>query len=1359
MKAVLTTLLCISLNFTLLSQLDYTIHSQSLNVELRSNFINWEHQNLYESDELVNDNYYRIIQFIETPNTETIAQLKQAGIELLQYIPNYAYYASINKETRWEEMDEFKIRLIHKLTYRDKIHKELFHSNYPDWMTSGKMLELSIAYFDNIPHEKVLENLKNFGATIISENGYNNVIELSILETQKKQLALLPYITFVDLTNQPPVKDDILGGTLHRANMLRSNLVDGRNYVGQNVNVLTRDDGVVGPHIDFQGRIDNSNAFGTSEFATHGDGVSGIFTGAGNLDPDNIGMASGAFLYVTDYQSNFLDETMSLHFNDDVIVTNSSYSDGCNAGYTNTTRTVDQQCYDNPTLLHVFSAGNSNNNDCGYGAGDQWGNITGGHKQGKNVIATANVTNDGVIVGSSSRGPAHDGRIKPDIAANGANHISTDPNNEYAPFGGTSGAAPGIAGITAMLHSAYSDLFGGAIADAALLKACLLNTANDYGNKGPDFTFGWGLVNAGKAVKTLEENRWIKSTVEINESSSFSIDVPEDVAEFKVMIYWADPESATGTTKALINDLDLQVVTSDQVYLPWVLDHSPNAASLSQPATTGIDRLNNMEQVSIENPTPGLYKAEINGFNIPNGVHEYYLVWEFLKKGVEITYPVGGEYITSGEAIRVHWDNHGTTEPYQLSYSTDDGVSWNNGGIAGSDDKFMAWFTPIINSPSIKLRLTSGDYEFISEHPFHVSRRVLNTRITSVCANYMNLEWDARDDVEVYQVYKLGNQYMEIIGETTDLLFEVPISNPFNQNWVAVAAKYNTGAISKRSVAISNPTQLVDCIIERDVRATSIVNPSIENAIICSGSFTSEVSFEFENIGLMELDTFNLAYQLNNDPPVTKQLVQNLASGESFNYTFEEPIEINNSSVAELKIWASVDGNTFLFNDSIVTQIPVYLDNGAPVTYYEGFDGNRFPDDFWTIANPDNNISWSTFLVTQKDGTVGNVMGIPNFLYDASGQADTINVIPLDLTAAPENTYLTFDYAYAPFSSENEKFIVEILDECGTGIPNKVLDGSGIDLGTSDVFFQSPTDASQWTTFTYNMEDYRGSDKILIRFININDFESNLFVDNVRVGPVDAAAPISSIQVSDESPCRFVDTIVIDQTSTGEFLEYQWDFGVSARPYTNSNEAGPHNISYGNPLGPRTLELIVSNPFGSDTSNFMLDIIHRPSSGDILSSIDDGSIVTFSTDSEFGDFYSWDFGDGNTSMDVNPTHNYTSTGDFEVSLTITNDCGERTLTTTITIGAVATQDLHDDVGLSMSPNPSDGIFLLELEGSKSLDYQIRIIDINGSLITRRNFEHVSSFNSSFDLRYLSDGIYFIEISDGHGFRTLKWVKQ
>src|SRR5690606_19263562 len=98
---------------------------------------------------------------------------------------------------------------------------------------------------------------------------------------------------------------------------------------------------------------------------------------------------------------------------------------GCNAGYTTFTQTADRQVRQMPNLMHVFSAGNSGNSNCGYGAGPGWGNITGGIKAGKNVIAVGNVTALDVLSSSSSRGPASDGRIKPDICANGSSVYST----------------------------------------------------------------------------------------------------------------------------------------------------------------------------------------------------------------------------------------------------------------------------------------------------------------------------------------------------------------------------------------------------------------------------------------------------------------------------------------------------------------------------------------------------------------------------------------------------------------------------------------------------------------------------------------------------------------------------------------------------------------------------------------------------------------------------------------------------------------------------------------------------------------------------------------------------------------------
>jgi subtilase family serine protease len=103
----------------------------------------------------------------------------------------------------------------------------------------------------------------------------------------------------------------------------------------------------------------------------------------------------------------------------------------------------------------------------------------------KNAIATANLLQDGTLDNTSSRGPAYDGRLKPDISANGNSHESTDPNNGYQVFGGTSGAAPGIAGCLAQLTQAYKLMNSGAEPVSALLKGIILNTANDLGNVGP----------------------------------------------------------------------------------------------------------------------------------------------------------------------------------------------------------------------------------------------------------------------------------------------------------------------------------------------------------------------------------------------------------------------------------------------------------------------------------------------------------------------------------------------------------------------------------------------------------------------------------------------------------------------------------------------------------------------------------------------------------------------------------------------------------------------------------------------------------------------------------------------------------
>ena len=1095
------------------AQNPYTLQFQNKTIEIPENIDSFEWSQMPESSKLDNG-YYGWVQFYETPNQIVQDRFRLNNLQLLEYIPNKAYLFYFPETTSISFLKQDGVRSIVPVSGDNKLSFTLKNGPYGDWATEGDNILVTLQHHKNVNTEYVINNLATQQISVKNQYRGSNNIDLSIPNNCLEALSNLPYVKWVELIVAPSVPDDTPGRSLHRASNLDTQTGIGRNYTGAGIGVMCRDDGAVGPHIDFQGRITgivNVNS------GSHGDGVSGVMAGAGNLDPSNRGTAAGANLLIVNYEANFLDALTVRNITDGTTqITNSSQSEGCNTGYTTTTQTVDQQIRDNPTVLHVFSAGNSNNNDCGYGAGNQWGNITGGNKQGKNAIATANVFFDGSLVNSSSRGPAHDGRIKPDIAANGGNQISTGPNNTYQTFGGTSGASPGIAGISAQLYELYGDLNGGALPPSALIKAALLNTANPAGNGAPNYKFGWGIVNALRAGMLIEDGRYLSDNISQGGTNNHTISVPADTHQVRFMVYWSDPAASPGASPSLVNDLDMVVTDpSSGMHLPLVLDETPDPITLDLPAQPGVDRLNNVEQVRIHNPGAGGYNIEISGFNVPMGPQEYFIVYEIITIDNIVTYPNGGESFVPGETVQLHWDGVTLSGLFAIYYSTDNGTNWNLIDMVLDDVFTYAWTVPNTVTGEALIRIVGGSFGF-SDSTFSIAEQADNILVTQVCPTSATISWNPVTGAESYDVYMLGTNYMEVVGNSTTTSLNVAVADPTEPIWAAVVAKNDTeGWKSRRTIAINHPGGLLNCSLTNDISMESINNDVTDFSLACSTG-NNIVSVTIKNNGTNAQSNFPISYQISGEPEVVETYSPTLNAGEQTIYEFNTPANITLGGGHIITTSVSLASDEYVLNNNKDLSFIAYLNASSPI-FLEPFDVNGVPPSLWAIKNPDNLFTWeerNNIIGSDGNPTVAAYVNNSNYL--GYGQQDYLTTDMYDLTNLTSGV-LNFDLAKAQYSaSESDILYVSISTDCGDSFA-LVYGLHGLALSTIPNYNTTnnwaPQAANEWRTEQIDLSSFAG-EQIIIRFHNLNSHGNSTYIDNVFIDGILATKEFNASDLS-----------------------------------------------------------------------------------------------------------------------------------------------------------------------------------------------------------------------------------------------------
>lgn len=294
----------------------------------------------------------------------------------------------------------------------------------------------------------------------------------------------------------------------------------------------------------------------------------------------------------------------------------------------------DAIAYDAPYYLIVKSAGNDRD-DSGDGS-----HPPDGYPDGYDCIGTQGIAKNILTVGAvadvlsytgpasvvmssfSGWGPADDGRIKPDIVGNGISLRSAiaTSNSSYANYSGTSMSAPNVTGTLALLQQYYQNTHGDTSMLSSTLKALVINTADECGaHTGPDYSFGWGLLNAERAAQVIRADTTgndVIQEIELSDGGLYTQYLEADGSEpITVTIVWTDPEhpglsaSLDPLTPVLIHDLDLRIVKATTTYFPYQLARdNPSAAATN----SGENNVDNVESVFIESPAAGYYTIEVD---------------------------------------------------------------------------------------------------------------------------------------------------------------------------------------------------------------------------------------------------------------------------------------------------------------------------------------------------------------------------------------------------------------------------------------------------------------------------------------------------------------------------------------------------------------------------------------------------------------------------------------------------------------------------------------------------------------------------------------------------------------------------
>lgn len=816
---------------------------------------------------------YFIIQFNSVPNEKERDLLNRSGIELLEYIPNYAYIArKSDSKAKFSSESDLSVIRLSKFKPDYKLDYRIFDKNIPSWAipSLGKIKVVITGFetidFNNKEFESIeITDIKHLGA---------NVYEIVIDEDQINQLASVEIIKSIELVKSEKLLHNKNLRTLHRANVVNSDLSLGYGLYGEGVTIGEFDGGAVYKHEDLRSNLTIHTNLGYSDHATH---VAGTIIGKGLIDPEIKGVAPKAQLHSWDfYMDNTALATDTAIYEQNLnLVTNSwgykfsAYNCYDPKPYGYTDQEYDKLAIKYPKVLQIFSVGNDREQCSG-------GYKTAGWNM-KNVLYVGAVDNNDKLGEFSSCGPLIDGRIVPHVVGLGVEVYSTELYNKYMYMDGTSMSTPGVTGSIALLYEAYKKKFG-EFPESSLAKAVVCNTATDLGNIGPDYQFGFGRIDILKAIESIENETFFTKSINQNSANEHIIELTNDARELKVTLVWIDKQAYQGSSIVLVDNLDLTIEAPEgEIITPFILDPE----NPSKPAEKGVDNLNNIEQIVIKDAKSGVYKIKVKGSQVQSR-SSYSLAYNIQEDNIQIIYPIGQEKFISGKKEFIRWNNSDTSTPVDIYLSVNNGITWDQ--IANDIDGWISSYEfemPEIISDKCKIKIQQGDLSTVSD-TFSISSV---PTLIDVQSNFESgvITWRKMENATSYNIYKISNGEIRLAETVTDTFYSANELETNDIYYYSVSANFEN-VIGQRNIA-----ELIVPIPGTDLAIKTVVNP------LGGAKLTDEenVIIRLINNGAKTLvngTRIYAKYILNGGIPVedTITLSEDIERDQTFDYTFSK---------------------------------------------------------------------------------------------------------------------------------------------------------------------------------------------------------------------------------------------------------------------------------------------------------------------------------------------------------------------------------------------------------------------------------------------------------------------------------------